>query len=243
MRMVLLLTAALCGCASEFGHMTAPPRMSAPGGGEPAIPAIDAARRELVTPSDVDRTPTPASLWRSGPDSLFGDRRARQRGDIVTVVVEIDDEAEFRNQTDREKTGEQSVTIPALFGVEQLAQQVLPEGAGLDPAVEASSSSTTRGAGVVQRQEKIEMRVAATVVDVLPNGHFSIRGTQEIRVNYERRDLHVAGVIRPEDISRANTITYDKIADARIVYGGRGQITDLQRAGVGQQIIEKISPF
>lgn len=187
--------------------------------------------------------PTAASLWHSGPTSLFGDRRARKTGDIVTVVIEIDEEAEMKNRTDRSRSSSDDISVPALFGVPSLAQDVLPGGAGLDPAVEASSNTSSSGDGTVKREERITLRVAATVVHELPNGHLAITGSQEIRVNYELRELLVAGIIRPEDISRNNIITYDKIADARISYGGRGQISDLQRARYGSQILDMISPF
>ncbi|NWG93602.1 MAG: flagellar basal body L-ring protein FlgH, partial [Parvularculaceae bacterium] len=173
----------------------------------------------------------------------FGDRRARKVGDIVTVLVEIDDEAEIRNRTNRARDGSEELSVPAFLGVNALARRVLPSGAGLDPAIETSSQSTTSGEGAIKRKEKIMLRVAATVVDLLANGHLVIQGSQEVRVNYELRDLRISGVVRTEDISRSNVITYDKIADARISYGGRGQISDLQKARYGQQIIDLISPF
>ena len=202
-----------------------------------------AVRPEIQGADPGAARPTAASLWRSGPESLFGDRRARKIGDIVTVLVEIDDEAEMQNRTGRSRSGSDSIEAPALFGVGTLAQRVLPGGVGLNPAVDVSSNAVSKGEGSIKREEKITLRVAATIVGVLPNGHLIVSGDQEVRVNYEMRELHVAGVIRTEDISRSNIITYDKIADAKISYGGRGQITDAQRARYGQQIIDMISPF
>lgn len=229
----------VCGCA-QIDHLTKPPAFSPPGAPRAApapVVAMTMAAAPIGTPA------TPGSLWRSGPESLFGDRRARKVGDIVTVLVEIDDEAEIRNRTDRKRDGSEELSVPAMLGVETLARRVLPGVAGLDPAIETSSQSATSGEGVIKREEKITLRVAATVVGVLPNGHLAVEGRQEVRVNYELRDLEVSGVIRTEDISRSNVITYDKIAEARISYGGRGQISDLQRARYGQQIIDLISPF
>jgi flagellar L-ring protein precursor FlgH len=201
------------------------------------------AERAALPDADPSAGATAGSLWRSGPQSLFGDRRARKVGDIVTVLVKIDDEAEIRNRTNRARDGSEELSVPALLGINSLAQRVLPAGAGLDPAIETSSQSTTSGEGAIKREEKITLRVAATVVDLLPNGHLVVQGSQEVRVNYELRDLRIAGVIRTEDISRSNIITYDKIADARISYGGRGQISDIQKARYGQQIIDLVSPF
>ena len=80
-------------------------------------------------------------------------------------------------------------------------------------------------------------------MDVLPNGILSIVGSQEIRVNFELRDLQVSGFVRPEDISRQNEITYDKIASARVSYGGRGQISDVQQPRYGQQVLDILLPF
>ncbi|PQA87417.1 flagellar basal body L-ring protein FlgH [Hyphococcus luteus] len=249
-RKLLLLTlpvmAATSGCMSRLDHMFTPPPMSPVGDvrGDPMPPPDP--RRYNVPPKPVQKTEakiTTASLWRSGPSSLFGDRRARTKGDIVTVVIEMDDEAEIKNSTSRSRSSNDDMAVSNFFGLNSLAEDVLPRGATLDPAIGANSSTTSSGDGQIKREEKITLRVAATVTDELPNGHLAIAGSQEIRVNYELRELLVAGIIRPEDIARNNTITYDKIADARISYGGRGQISDLQRARYGQQVIDLISPF
>ncbi|RMD89269.1 MAG: flagellar basal body L-ring protein FlgH [Alphaproteobacteria bacterium] len=184
-----------------------------------------------------------ASLWRRDPRSLLGDRRARGPGDILTVVIEIDDRAEISNSTARSRSGSENLSIGALFGLPEAASDVLPGGAGLDPAVSTDSSSSSSGDGSVRRNEKLTLRVAATVVRRLPNGVLEISGRQEVRVNFEMRELLVTGFVRPEDISRKNEITYDKIASARISYGGRGQITDVQQPRYGQQIADILLPF
>ncbi|MEX6634700.1 flagellar basal body L-ring protein FlgH [Hyphococcus lacteus] len=242
----LPLLTALTGCASQFDHMMKPPTMSAVGEMHDPVPAIAASRYNVPPKPQGGATEahmTTASLWRSGPQSLFGDRRARDQGDIVTVVIEIDEEAEIKNRTDRTRSSSDDLSVPTFFGVNSLVEKVLPGGANLNPALETSSNTNSSGDGSIKREERITLRVAATVLGVLPNGHLAISGSQEVRVNYEMRELLVAGVIRPEDISRNNIITYDKIADARISYGGRGQISDLQRARYGQQIIDMVSPF
>ena len=244
-----LLLAATCllasACETGIGHMNKPPEMSAPGLVRNPLPPPAAPRIEMTAPPTAYNEPeiTSGSLWRSGPESLFGDRRARSTGDIVTVMIEIDEEAEIRNRTDRSKSAADDVSVSALFGVPTLASRVLPGGANLDPGIETSSNATSSGDGLIQREERITLRIAATVTEVLPNGHLVITGSQEIRVNYELRELQIAGIIRREDISRDNIVTSDKVAEARISYGGRGQITDLQKARYGQQIIDKISPF
>jgi flagellar L-ring protein precursor FlgH len=184
-----------------------------------------------------------ASLWSGDRESLLGDRRAAKRGDILTVVIELDEEAEISNTTERSRSGSENLGIPDLFGLPQRINRSLPDGASLDQAVGINSSSQSGGDGSVSRSEEITLRVAATVTQVLPNGVLEIQGSQEVRVNFELRELLVNGFVRPEDISRQNEITYDKIAAARISYGGRGQITDVQQPRIGQQVLDAILPF
>jgi len=133
--------------------------------------------------------------------------------------------------------------IPSLFGLPQRLDRALPEGATLADAARSSSASSFSGNGSVSRSERLTLRIAATVVETLPNGILRIEGQQEVRVNFELRELVVTGYVRPTDISRQNEITYDKIAGARISYGGRGQITDVQQPRYGQQITDIVLPF
>lgn len=184
-----------------------------------------------------------SSLWSGNRSSLLGDRRALQRGDILTVVIEIDENAEISNSTSRARKGSESLAIPQLFGLPQRADAHLPEGATLGNAVSLDGTSSSSGDGSVKRREKLGLRVAATVVEVLPNGVLEITGSQEVRVNFELRELLVSGFVRPEDISRQNEITYDKIASARISYGGRGHISDVQQPRYGQQVLDVLLPF
>jgi flagellar L-ring protein precursor FlgH len=184
-----------------------------------------------------------ASLWSSGERSLLGDRRAGQPGDILTVVIEINDRAEITNSTQRGRSGSTSMGVPQFMGAPQRLDAALPEGATMAQAVQAQGGSTFQGSGSVSRNERLTLRVATTVIERLPNGVLRIEGSQEVRVNNELRELVVTGYIRPEDISRQNEITYDKIAGARISYGGRGQITQMQQPRYGQQIAEILLPF
>ncbi|PUB11776.1 flagellar basal body L-ring protein FlgH [Yoonia sediminilitoris] len=184
-----------------------------------------------------------ASLWTGARGSLLGDRRAIQRGDILTVVIEIDDKAEISNSSDRSRSASQQAGVPQLLGIPQRLDPRLPEGASSAALVDLNSQSSSSGDGSVRRNEKLELRVAVTITDVLPNGVLSIVGQQEVRVNFELRELLVTGYVRPEDITRQNEITYDKIASARISYGGRGQITDVQQPRYGQQALDAILPF
>lgn len=184
-----------------------------------------------------------SSLWAAGSESLLGDRRAARRGDILTVVIAIDDSAEISNSSERSRNGSQDMGIPQFFGLPQRADAQLPDGATMAEAVSTNGSSTFSGDGAVSRSEQLTLRVAATVVEELANGVLRIEGQQEVRVNFELRELIVTGYVRPADISRQNEITYDKIAGARIAYGGRGQISEMQQPKYGQQITDKLLPF
>jgi flagellar L-ring protein precursor FlgH len=184
-----------------------------------------------------------ASLWRAGHQSLLGDRRAGTRGDILTVVIEIDDSASISNATDRARNGSENLSLPQFLGLPQRLEERLAEGVTMADAVNGTSSSASSGSGTVRRTEELTLRIAATVTEVMANGTLRIEGTQEVRVNYEIRELLVTGYVRPDDISRQNEITYDRIAGARISYGGRGQISDMQQPRYGQQIADIILPF
>jgi flagellar L-ring protein precursor FlgH len=235
--LLALMFAVSCGRLAEVGR--APDLTSLDGSAE-RLAMISPGLPDALEPN---RQIDAASLWSGGRGSLLGSSRAAVRGDILTVVIEIDDRAEISNSTQRSRTGKESLGIPSLLGIPQRIDPQLPEGASLGDAVSIASSSNSAGDGTVRRNEKLTLRVAATVVNVLPNGTLQIEGTQEVRVNFEVRELLVSGFVRPEDISRQNEVTYDELAAARISYGGRGQITDVQQPRYGQQIVDAILPF
>jgi flagellar L-ring protein precursor FlgH len=237
-----LLISALGGCAvgDRIKNIGQAPEMSPTenpahlyGGRAVAMP-MPAASTEVANAN---------SLWKAGSRSFFKDQRARRLGDIVTVVIDINDRARLNNTTERTRDNGETAEIPAFGGFEQLLVDVLPNGANASQLVDLSSGSTVRGEGSVDRREDVELIVAAVVTDVLPNGNLVVAGKQEVRVNNEVRELTVTGVIRPEDISNANRINHTQIAEARISYGGRGQLTDVQQARYGQQLYDIIFPF
>ena len=164
-------------------------------------------------------------------------------GDILTVLIEIDDRAEISNSSSRQRSATEDLSVPNLLGIPQRNSSRLPEGATYENAIGINSSTRSSGDGSVQRKEKLTLRIAAAIVKRLPNGVLEILGRQEVRVNHELRELFVAGYVRPEDISRQNQITYDKIASARVSYGGRGDVSDVQQPRYGYQILDAIIPF
>ncbi len=183
------------------------------------------------------------SLWTGAQQGFFKDQRAKTVGDIMTVVINIDDKGKMQNATDRTRSSSEKAAMPKFLGIETKLAQVLPE--AIDPTnlSDQSADSSFKGDGTTNRKEKIEMKLAATVTQVLPNGNMVIQGSQEVRVNYENRLLKLAGVVRPQDVSVDNTVSYEKIAEARIAYGGNGQITDVQQPRYGQQLYDVLFPF
>ncbi|MFC4270629.1 flagellar basal body L-ring protein FlgH [Sneathiella chungangensis] len=183
------------------------------------------------------------SLWRPGSKAFFKDQRANQVGDIVTVLVEIEDKATLNNSTDTSRTTSENAGFAGLLGLESQVTKVLPEGTSASALVDLGSDHSVSGSGAVNRNETINMEIAAIVTQILPNGNMVIVGRQEVRVNFESRDLSVTGVVRPEDITSSNTVQSSKIAEARIAYGGRGHLTDVQQGRYGQQLFDIIFPF
>lgn len=183
------------------------------------------------------------SLWRAGARSFFKDQRASTIGDILTVDINITDTASLSNTTSTSRSGSQDANISGLFGLEGPIERALPGADSLGTGIGTSSTSTSQGVGSVNRAETVRLTVAAVITDVLPNGNFVIAGSQEVKVNAEVRQLIVSGIIRPEDISAANTIQHTQLAEARISYGGRGDLSTIQRPRYGQRVAEKILPF
>lgn len=183
------------------------------------------------------------SLWRQGARSFFKDQRARTVGDVLTVNVTITDEASLENQTTRSRSNAENLGVGGLLGIENQFNRVFKGTVDPGALVELDSDVSNLGQGNVSRTEDIKLNVAAVVVQVLPNGNLVIHGRQEVRVNFEVRELYVAGVVRPEDITPGNTIAHEQIAELRIAYGGRGQLTDVQQPRYGSQVLDVILPF
>lgn len=217
-------------------------------GEQPALSAIENPTTQagyrpvsMPMPQPVVSTYSPNSLWRSGSRAFFDDQRAGQVGDILTINVDITDSAQIANQTARSRTADEELGGTGIIGNE--LSRILPGAPAAEALANFGTNSSSGGQGSVNRSERLTTTVAAVVTQVLPNGNMVIEGRQEVRVNFEVRELIVAGVVRPEDIDAANTIDSSKIAEARIAYGGRGQITDVQQPRYGQQLFDIVMPF
>ncbi|HEY8575495.1 MAG TPA: flagellar basal body L-ring protein FlgH [Devosia sp.] len=237
---LLTLTAALAACntTDRLANIGNAPPLTAI-----ADPTTTAGYQpvRMPMPEAIADTYQPNSLYRTSAKGFFKDERAHRIGDILTILVTIDDNAKIANTTQSSRASSSSAGMGGLFGaaVDNLS------GGTIDPAtaIEFDSGMSNRGNGSVNRSESLETSVAAVVTQVLPNGNLVIEGRQEVRVNFEVRDLIVAGIVRPSDIQANNTILSSKIAEARISYGGRGQITDVQQPRYGQQAMDAILPF
>jgi flagellar L-ring protein precursor FlgH len=239
---VVLASTALAGCnmASRFANLGGAPDLT-PVQNPTASP--DYRPVTMPMPATAPSVQQANSLWRAGARAFFKDQRAGKVGDILTVVVNIADSGAISNRTARSRAAGEDAAASAFMGYETSAHKFLPTAVDPGNLVNLESSSSNTGTGSVTRNETITMRVAAVVTQVLPNGNLAIAGRQEVRINFEVRELEVGGVIRPEDIAANNTVTSDKIAEARVSYGGRGQITDVQQPRYVQQIFDILFPF
>ena len=216
---------------------------------QPALAASQTTSPAVIA-STLSPQPSPAmpsasanSLWRPGARAFFIDQRASRVGDILTVVINIADSAKLSNNTNSSRTNATKGGVAHFFGLETAAAKIMPSGFDPANAIDQSGNTSSQGAGSLDRQEQISLTVAAVVTRVLPNGNLVIQGSQEVKANNELRELTVGGIVRPEDISSSNTIRHTQIAEARISYGGRGDLSRVQKTPAGQALAESLSPF
>ncbi len=195
----------------------------------------------MPTPIVTERRPN--SLWQTGSRAFFKDQRAAQPGDILTVVISFDHKAQFDNNTNAQRNTTENDGISNLLGFESQIQKILPSASKPSSLVNINGATQNQAIAEIKREEQVNLNVAAMVTQVLPNGDLVVVGRQEMRVNYEVRDLQVTGVVRPQDISSTNTVSLDKLAEARVSYGGRGQITNIQQPRYGEQLLDVLLPF
>ena len=244
LRAALALSAALllgaCSAAERFGQIGRAPDF------DPIVNPTqmpEYAPVSMPMPAPEISTHQANSLWRTGARAFFKDQRAAQVGDLLTVEIAINDRAELSNETTRTRDNLESAAWNSMFGYEQSLHALLPEEIDPENVLSIDTDLRNRGTGEIKRDEQINLKMAAIVTQILPNGNMVIEGNQEVLVNYDLRALYLRGIVRPEDISAGNTISYEKIAAARISYGGRGQLHDVQQPRYGSQVLDIISPF
>jgi flagellar L-ring protein precursor FlgH len=231
--LVLPLLLPGCGALTRLSEVGRPPEMS-----PSADPTREPSYRPITMPMPAGQLANPqvGALWRSGSRAFFKDQRAAQVGDILTVLVNITDTANMKNNTTASRNGSEAMGLPNLFGFEATIPKLLA-GASASNLVAASSTNANTGTGEIKRNETVTLRLAGVITQLLPNGNLVVAARQEVRVNSELRQL------RPQDIASDNTVLHDRMAEARIAYGGRGQLTDVQSARWGQQVLDIVAPF
>ena len=223
------------GCQTRDNPLVAPAL-------SPVGEGLTVDRQPLPIAFEQPRPTTFQSLYvgHGGPE-LFSDRKAAMVGDVITVRIEIDDRAQFNNQSGRSRKSGAKSGFGSKLGWNGFG--FLSQSGDISGDLDISSDSTFAGQGSIGRSEKLRLSVAAVVTERLPNRNLLISGSQEVMVNNEVRVLNIAGIVRPSDILPDNSVAYDKIAEARISYGGRGRISDVQQPGWGQRLYDKGMPF
>ena len=238
--LILILALTACGQAERLSRIGRPPEFS-----PLTDPTQDPRYRpvSMPMPAAQEAPPVANSLWRPGSRTFLRDQRAAQVGDLITILVSIQDQAQLQNRTQRSRNGVETMAAPNLFGQERNPRRLYPPGADPAALLNTNSTGTSDGNGNVRRNEQITLRLAATITQSLPNGNMVLQGRQEVRVNNEMRELSVNGIARPQDIASDNTVRHDRLAEARISYGGRGSLSDIQQPRLGQQLLDILSPF
>lgn len=237
---LLSLGLALEGCASTREALKGPTLTPM---GNPVASAPPSPEAQVFRAHQEDQPASANSIWRVGARTFFNDQRASQVGDILTVLITIDDSAQVTNNTAHERKTANTLNMGNFFGLESALGRVLPKAFNPSSAVNVGADSALTGTGSINRQDKINLTVGAVVTRVLPNGNLVIQGKQEVKTNAEIRELTVEGIVRPEDITSTNTINHTQIAEARIAYAGRGDLTRAQRSPGGSALLETFSPF
>ena len=239
--LALLLSAGLggCGALTRLSEVGRPPAMT-----PTSNPTGAPGWRPLTMPMPQAQTlpPEPGSLWRNGSRAFFKDQRAAQVGDIITILVNMTDAADLKNTTQATRNATETGGVTNLFGLENQIPRTF-SGAVPSSLVNANSNNGINGAGEAKRSETVTLRLAGTVTQVLPNGNLVVAARQEMRVGRELRVLTVTGVVRPQDIASDNTVEHDRLAEARISYGGRGELTNVQSPRYGQELLDILLPF
>ncbi len=229
-----------CSAADRIADIGSPPALA-----PIANPVAQPNYQPVSMPTEQSQTgPRSAnSLWTPGARSFFHDPRASHVGDIITINISVADAAKLQDTTSRSRANSDDANLTNFFGLESELQNALPNAADPSSLVKMGSNTSNVGSGSIDRSEAINTSLAGIVTQVLPNGNLVISGHQQVRVNYELRDLQISGIVRTEDITSDNTVNLDQIAEARVSYGGAGQIMDVQQPRYGSQLYDILMPF
>ena len=235
----------IAGCAARPQEIGREPELSPVGSGlqraeiHQRTGSLTSAKDTMLHTSDTNGETT-GSLWDDRGADLFRDARARRTGDILTVKISIKDKASLDNSSKRSRDASAGLGVNLSHAI---ALPILTTAGTANAQTAVNSNTSTDGKGEIERSESINLRIAAVVTGILPNGKLIIQGSQEVRVNFEVRVLTFSGIVNITDIAADNTISYERIAEARMSYGGRGRITEVQQPGWMQQIADQLSPY
>ncbi len=226
---LLILIAVFSGCAAEprgYGMVDV--------GGFP------------IAQTPVPET-TPGSLWRgtNSRNRLFSDFRARDVGDIITVLIVDKTSAKGEATTETGSSSGNDYKMDSYFGMplDLGMTDFMGLGNRFSPSITGGRETEFSGNGTTERNAQITATVAVRVMQVLSNGNLYVEGAKETTVNRERQYVTLAGIIRPEDITSLNTITSDSISDLRVELSGDGVVTDKQRPGWLTTVFDNVWPF
>ena len=245
----LMGTVASLAVAISLGGCNTFTRLSEVGSGPQVSSIENPTQRQgyqpvsMPMPQPLPQPQNANSLWRTGSRAFFKDQRAKDVGDILTVSVSVNDTATLTTSLGRARAEGETAGMPNLLGFEGSLNKILPSAVNASSLLNINSTSTTTNSGSTGRTEQLTTSMAAVITQVLPNGNLVISGRQEMRVNYEMRELTIQGIIRPEDLSTSNSVNYDKIAEARIYYGGRGVASDVAQPRYGHEVLDILFPF
>lgn len=232
-----LTSVSACSAVDRLNNIGEPPKLAPVNNPAPQLTYQPVTMPTEQAPGGLHQA---NSLWTPGSRSFFHDPRASHVGDIITIDISIADAAKLSDTTSRSRTNSDNANLTNFFGLETKLPTL-----GMDPTNLVNMGSTTSnvGAGSIDRSEAINLTLAGIVTQVLPNGNLVVSGHQQVRVNSEMRDLQIGGIVRTEDITGENTVNLAQIAEARVSYGGQGQITDVQQPRYGSQLMDVVLPF
>jgi len=203
-------------------------------------------KKDEPVPVPKEKIPIPptGSIWpgENAKNSLFTDNKARHVDDIITILIDEYSSGSNSANTTTKRDTSTTAGITSILGLEKkMMEQNTRFGTSI--GLGGTSSNSLKGTGETSRDGELEAKITARVVKVLPNGDLAIEGKRRLAINAEDQYIVVSGIIRPEDITSDNVISSQYIADAKIVYTGKGVINDKMRPGWLTRIVDWAWPF
>lgn len=237
----LVVTLSGCNLAERLSQVGEPPEMS-----QIQNPALVSDYRPVTMPMPAPEAPSQNSnsLWQTGSRAFFKDQRASRVGDILTVTAKIQHQSKLDTKVEAEREVKQTVgSLAHLFGYESKLHKIFPRAVDKNALINYNFKPEMKTKGTTQYDSVLDFKMAASIIEVLPNGNLVIQGRQEVRDRGELAVINLKGIVRREDISSSNTIDYTKIAEARISRTTEGNVSDLNSTPWGVETINKLSPF